>query len=751
MSNRKVLAAMALALPFTALAQETAPADVAADADAGSGAVELETVTVTAERRTENVKDVPISVSTLGGEALDVLNSSGQDVRLLSARLPSLNIESSFGRAFPRFYIRGYGNTDFHLNASQPVSLVIDEVVQENPILKGFPIFDVDQVEVLRGPQGTLFGRNTPAGVVKFDSAKPVFTPGGYFSVSEATYNTANVEGAINLPVNEEWALRLSVLYQHRDDYVDNEYTGEDDAYEGYDDRAVRFQALYAPSQDFSALFNAHARDLGGTARLFRANIFEQGSNDFADGFDEDEVYLDGDNDQTVKTYGSNLRLKWSLGEFALSSITGFETVDAYSRGDVDGGYGCGFCGLENGPGFVPFPSETADGIRDHQQWSQEFRIESDTGGPLGWQAGVYYFYEDYTIESFSYDTLAGGVLSEYADSSQTNKAWAGFGSLSYQFTEALSGKAGLRVTRDEKDFETDVANYYNASGATLVGDEFSADPSDSQVNWDVSALYVLTPQTNLYARVATGFRGPSVQPASVFGPQSVADSETNLSYEVGVKSDLFDRRARIAFDVFAYTVDDQQLSAVGGAGNQTTLINADKTVGRGAELDFQAYLIDHLLATLGASYNFTEIRDGSLAVYPCGTGLCTPTDPAGDTPGTVSIDNNPLPQAPKWVANATLRYGIPTDNGEYFFYTDWSYRSKVNFFLYEAEEFEGKPLLEGGVRIGYNWSDARYELAAFGRNITDQRRAVGAIDFDNLTGFLNEPRIFGVQFIARY
>ena len=101
-----------------------------------------------------------------------MLGSGGDDVRFLSGRVPSLNIESSFGRAFPRFYIRGLGNTDFDLNASQPVSLVYDDVVQENPLLKGFPVFDLDRIEVLRGPQGTLFGRNTPAGVVKFESAQ---------------------------------------------------------------------------------------------------------------------------------------------------------------------------------------------------------------------------------------------------------------------------------------------------------------------------------------------------------------------------------------------------------------------------------------------------------------------------------------------------------------------------------------------------------------------------------------------------
>ena len=187
-----------------------------------SKTAELESITVTAERRSENIKDVPNSVSAVRGELLDVLNSGGQDVRLLAARVPSLNIESSFGRAFPRFYVRGLGNTDFDLNASQPVSLLFDDVVQENPILKGFPVFDVDQIEVLRGPQGTLFGRNSPAGVVKFESAKPRQVQEGYLYASGGSFSAANLEGAYNMPLNAQWALRVAAQAQHRGDWVED-------------------------------------------------------------------------------------------------------------------------------------------------------------------------------------------------------------------------------------------------------------------------------------------------------------------------------------------------------------------------------------------------------------------------------------------------------------------------------------------------------------------------------------------------
>src|SRR5437868_14623213 len=177
-----------------ALAQTTAKPATGVTPSANQGVGEI---IVTAQRRFENIQRIPVSVGIIDNQQLNAINSSGSDIRGLSGRVPSLNIESSFGRTFPRFYIRGLGNTDFDLNASQPVSMVYDDIVLENPILKGFPVFDIAQVEVLRGPQGTLFGRNTPAGVVKFDSKKPTQDTEGYVDASYGSYGNLNVEAAL--------------------------------------------------------------------------------------------------------------------------------------------------------------------------------------------------------------------------------------------------------------------------------------------------------------------------------------------------------------------------------------------------------------------------------------------------------------------------------------------------------------------------------------------------------------------------
>ncbi len=748
--------ALVLALPGAALAQDADPVDPAATTDAKT----LDTLMVTAQRKIENAQDVPISITTVDPQKLDVLNSGGGDVRVLSGRVPSLNVESSFGRAFPRFYIRGYGNTDFRLNTSQPVSLVYDDVVQENPILKGFPMFDLEQVEVLRGPQGSLFGRNSPAGVVKFDSVRPSQDMDGYAKLGAGSDNMVNFEGAVGGGVSERWSMRASALFQRRDDWVENTFDGPNDGFEGYDESAARVQALYE-GEDFQALLNVHARHLNGTARLFRANIFKPGSNDLVDGFDEDKVSLDGYNHSELDSEGGSARISWDLGGYTLHSITGYESVETYSRGDVDGGYGASFL-PDSGPGVIPFASETADGIPDHSQWTQEIRLESDNGTAFNWQAGLFYFAEDYDVESFSYDSLNGGAQDGYQRVRQTNDSWAVFAAATWDVSPAFQLRGGLRYTWDEK--ELTVEEYWNTGFVPCVLEgkctldqlaalepdgDLSASPEDKKLSWDLSGTYALSDDVKLYGRVATGYRGSSIQSAGAFNAKSVADPETSTSFEVGVKADLWERRARLNAGLFYYEVKDQQLTAVGGASNANILLNAERSTGQGFELDFQAYLTDGLLLTVGSSYNDTEIKDDDLAVSVCAA--CTVTDPLDGT-GRALIDGNALPQAPKWTHNLTLRWGVPVgDTGEFYAFTDWSYRSEVNYFLYDSREFTGKPLVEGGLRLGYNWAYGKYDVALFGRNILDEVQAVGGIDFNNLTGFINEPRVVGVEFKAAF
>ena len=728
-------------------------------AAAAQTAGQLQTITVTAERRLENIRDVPSSVSALQGEMLEMLNSSGQDVRQLAGRVPSLNIESSFGRAFPRFYIRGIGNTDFDLNASQPVSLVFDDVVQENPILKGFPLFDLERIEVLNGPQGTLFGRNSPAGVVKFESAKPGKKFEAYALASVGRYSAVSLEGMVNLPVSDVLSMRLAAQSQNRDDWVKNtNANGPTKELEGYHDNAARLQFLLTPGKDFSALLGFHHRKLDGSARVFRANIIKPGTNQLVDGFDETKVSQDGINSQDLTSSGANLNLRWDLGGVTLRSITGYETVESFSRGDIDGGFGAVFLGPGNsGPGFIPFDAESADGMPKHKQFTQEIRIESNGSGALKWLAGLYYFDEKLNIDSFNYSSIGGNVQNGYATQQQDNKAYAVFGSVNLDVTESLKLRGGLRYTKDEKDFVAD-RNQAPPFSPVFIGRR-TANTSATNTSGDFSASLALTRDMNVYGRVATGFRAPAIQGRLLFGDQlSVAKSEKVTSYEAGVKADLMNRRARIAASVFSYEIKNQQLTAVGGAANFNQLVNAAKTSGQGAELTMQLLATDNLLFGLSGSYNKTKIRDANLRVDACGSGctvldpITAPANPAiGKFSPTVSIDGNSLPQAPRTILNFTAKYTLPLAGGEMFVLGDVAYRSKINFFLYESTEYTGKALTEGGLRVGYGFGGGKYEAAAFVRNISNQIRVVGGIDFNNLTGFINEPRSFGASFKAMF
>ncbi|MBW8847965.1 MAG: TonB-dependent receptor [Burkholderiales bacterium] len=767
------LLALALGAAFP---MQAAFAQAAAAPEAKKDVNQLEAVIVTGSRRAENLKDVSLSISAIKSEELDTYNASGQDVRALSGRVPSLNIESDYGRTFPRFYVRGLGNTDFDMNASQPVGLVYDDVVQESIALKGFPVFDMEQVELLRGPQGTLFGRNSPAGVMKFDSAKPGKRLEGYANFSYGRWNSANLEAAVNVPLNDDWQMRVAGIVQRQDNRVHNPIAataGATSDLEGYNDKALRLQARYR-NGGFEGLFKVQARDFKGTATTFRANIMKRGSNDLVDGYDDSSYPTDGYNSQTLKSSEASARLRWDFDGMSLYSISAYDRAKFYSRGDVDGGFGSRFGGIPDGPKYypsgsttpypsvIPFDSQTADGIPYLRQMTQEFRLQSNTSAPLQWIAGLYYFNEKLQVDSFNFDSFAAGdPQNGYAVQHQEAKSWAAFGNIKYALTPDLKLTGGLRYTDDKKDFDA-VRTWTpgKANNVDIIG-PFFAHPKSTNWSWDLGANYSIDKSTSVFTRVATGYRAPSIQGRVLFGDAiSIANAEKVLSVEAGFKADLLDNTARISGTVFKYRVKGMQLTAGSGSTNQNQLVNAAKVEGQGFELDAQAIIARDWRTTLGFSYNDTKIKDPNLFVQPCGnanfqfleanTG-CTVLNAAGPLPGTVSINGNPLPRAPKVTWNWTLKYSTEIGDGELSVLTDWAYKDKYNMFLYEAVEYKAKSALEGGLRVGYGWANGKYEVAAYSRNITNHRQVVAAIDFDNLTGIVNEPRSYGVQFKASF
>ena len=403
-----------------------------------------------------------------------------------------------------------------------------------------------------------------------------------------------------------------------------------------------------------------------------------------------------------------------------------------------------------SGPGEIPFPSETASGIPNLQQFTQEVRLMSPAAHRLAYQFGLYYFWEFVEMEDFNYDTLAGGALDGAARQEQESTARAAFAALTFQMLENLELGAGLRLSHDAKDYTAWRDQAPAVTGAGPLG-PIHENPQDTVWSGDMSLRYQVAPNVQTYLRTARSFRAPSIQGRLLFGDAvTVADTETILSFEGGTKLRLWEQRLHLNMAAFHYFMQDQQLTAVGGETNFNRLVNADSTIGRGVEAELIFMPITALEVSAGLSYNQTRIDDPNLAIQGCGA-PCTMLDPLV-ADGIFSIDGNGLPQAPGWIADVALSYVLSLPAGvRLVASTDWAYRSRVRFFLYDSVEYADDWLLVGGIRLACLLPGADVEVAIIGRNILNDTSPTGGIDFNNLTGYVNEPRFWSLEMVRRF
>ncbi len=757
-------AALAAAASCALVAATSATAQDAASATPAAGN-ELGDIVVTAERRAENLQKVPISVGVINGAGLRDFQSGGDDTLLsLSGKVPSLYVESTTGRIFPRFYIRGLGNIDFYLGASQPVSIIQDDVVLEHVVLKSNPAFDIQQVEVLRGPQGSLFGRNTTAGIIKFDTAKPTQDFQARATASYGSYNTVNIDAGIGGPIiADKLAYRVSALYQHRDNWVDNSFTGvsddgtrvnRKDALGGFDEKDVRLQFLLTPTEKLSILASGHARDYEGTSTIFYRGSITKGTNAVPSTLDRSQIALDeGDgNPQHYWTYGGSLHADYDFGGVKLTSISAYETSHGYSRGDTDGGAAANFPvgGVPNGFG------ESQGRLRSLGQFTEEVRLASDGSDRFKWQIGGIYFDSrddtEFDQRAFFLNPPARNP-NNWVLLHDINTSWGIFGQTSYKITDKLTITAGVRETKDTKSTRLLKTADTAAGVVTYTGRRYVR-LSDTKPSWDVSALYELTPNVSLYGRIARGFRGPTIQGRSaVFNSDfTTANSETNTSYEGGIKSSFLDNRVRLNLTGFTYVVDNIQLNGNDSNGNGV-LFNANKAKAYGMEAEAEVKPVPNLTLSAGLSLLHTEIDDKRVFAQVCalnGIVVCTVENPTVKIGANTfaQIDGNALPNAPKYNLDLTARYDLPIGPGKAFISTDWNIQGYTSFVPYKTKEFASKGNFEGGLKVGYDLKS--YEVAVFARNITNEKNLKGVID-NYMAGVYNDPRIIGVSVSAKF
>jgi len=708
----------------------------------------LEEIVVTAQKREQTLSEVPAAVSAITGELVNDYLGGAQDIRALAARVPGLNIETSNGRTQPRFYLRGLGNIDFDVNANQPVAMIFDEIALENNTVRSLPLFDIERIEVLKGPQGSLFGRNTNAGVIKIDSVKPSSERNGYFLASYGSRETFITEAASNFSFTDTLTARASLKYQERGKWIDNTYNGPGDDFGAFDEFAWRLQLLWQPSDSFSGLLKLHGFSQDGSdPNVFYANAIAVGTSGLRPEFNEKVASHDSEiATMELDHYGGALNLRWDFSNnLSLTSITGYDTVENFQSADVDGGEvsfnpdDLGKLGKQ-----LWFGVATGDGLDDLEQFSQEFRLAGQAE-KLFWQAGFYYFDEDFDLINQDFINPAATALV-----SQQTQSMALFGQVEYELSDAWALTVGGRWTDDEKDLQVGPG----VPGGTVTPASISV--SDDFFNWDVAVTFDSSEDWTWYGRIATGSRGPVT--LGRFGFVSSAKTEDTLSGELGFKSMLMDGRARWNTSVYTFRNDDQQLTATGGAANVNQLLNANRVNGYGFETEFDLQVTERLFTSANLSYNDTEIDDAELRDDLCGSApTCTGLDPiAGIREGffgpvtEVYIDGNPLPRTPEWIFNFILQYTHPLQNGDLYFNTDWNYRDESNLFLHRSIEFVQEARWLGGLRAGYR-TDGGLDFALVGRNITDEVVVEGGINFLNLTAFVNEPAYWGFEFRAGF
>ena len=572
-----------------------------------SASGQLETVTVTARRRTESAQEVPTPMSVIGGQALE--SQRVYRIQDLQQLVPSVNVAYMHARQ-SSVSIRGLGNNPASDGLEGSVGLYIDNVYLGRPGMAVFDLMDIEQLEVLRGPQGTLFGKNTTAGVINISTRAPSFTPERSIETSVGEDGYFQTKGTISGPLNDELAGRFSAYRTRSDGDIKNEYNGHD--LNGGSRQGFRGQLLYKPNEAFNLRwigdYNEEASS-AGTRVLYSTGPTINGTNLYQSRADaagatlvngaHRKVNLDNDQRVTVFQGGTSLEANWTLpSDFTLTSVSAYRWWNFTPRNDD---------GLN-----VPASYNAGVSVED-KQWSQEFRLASPTGGFFDYVVGAYYFGSDLDNKSFAYygpqaDIWNGtptGALSNVTSIGNGHirtDSFALFAQGTWHLTERLDFTAGLRGTYEEKSAW--VSRNAPVGGAAVSGAAATArngrtgayDSGDlNQYSTSPSGLlnlsYRLSDDVLGYATLSHGEKSGGVNLAVGSAPTAGADSlligtERANNAELGFKSTLWDRRLQLNANLFWTQVNGYQTNAYDYGNRVQYLTNAGSVRSRGVELE---------------------------------------------------------------------------------------------------------------------------------------------------------------------
>ena len=585
---------------------------------------QLEEIIVTAQKREQSLQDVSIAISAFDSAQIAELGLT--NVEQLPALIPNVELSDARGAGLPTWVIRGAGLEDFNANNTPVSAIFYDEVYMTSNALGGIGLFDIDRVEVLKGPQGGLYGRNATGGAIRVLSTKPDLNEtSGFVRGTYGQWDRWGLEGAIGGPIIEnKLAYRLAVTTDQGGGWQDSLVTPEDDEHGDRDFQAVRAQLLFTPSDELEILFKIDSgRDQSETPLPRLAGTYSaaydfdycgaiyQGRRDDSSciGFHNliDAIYGftlglptpadQKSNGETVVSNpinrldnewtGYNLSIDWDLGDTTFKSITSYYEFDFFQFFDYDA---TPLAIVSSAEGFP-------DGETDFEQWSQEFRLTSAGDGPLTWLAGAMYAEDtNESLQSFTVEALTALGFVPFteglANYTQDTETWAVYGQVGYDLTDRLNLHGSLRYTDEDKDIDY-LSTVVIQGFAVPLGDVEGFETSLEE-NWSghIGLDWNISDNTMLYARFSRGFKSGGFFAAFTDNNDQLTPyaEEINDSYEIGIKSNPTDD-LQINAAAFFYDYQDAQGTInVPSDGSPTGTLMTIGTVGDaehyGAEVD---------------------------------------------------------------------------------------------------------------------------------------------------------------------
>jgi iron complex outermembrane receptor protein len=693
----------------------------------------LEEVVITAEKRESTVQDTPISIAAFSGD--DLAKAGVVSTAALPTLVPGLNVQSE---VIGKVVIRGVGTENFTVGSDPGIAIHQDGVYLARSSTSIFEFFDTQRVEVLRGPQGTLYGRNATGGVINIISNEPGEGFGGYGRLDLGNYAKRRLEGAINVPFADTASGRLSVLYAERDGFTENKIAGANQrGIEDLDNQdlwAARLQFKYAPNESFAALLAAsvsrddsnpppfkYFTDVAGN-RLPWAGPMDQLLPDLREVAHGYEQTVPGSARTApsigrANTSGAHAKLRWDLGWARLMSQTAYRKTE--------------FSWLNDGDGLDQF-FVTYFQDDESKQLTQEFQLSSTGAGRLEWIVGAFYLDEESTQFAglaFNIGIPPPGINGILIDGESNTKSYSVFAQGTWSFSDRMRGTLGVRYTKDDKDGDL----VYNLFGGLLPppgppGTSWSDVLNDSwsAVTPKVGVDYDFTDDIMGYLSATRGFKSGGF---NLIAPQSPYEPEFLWNYELGLKTRFADGRVIANFGAFWYDYKDMQVGKIVNLSD--VLTNAAESTLKGIEAEVRARLGSGFELNLGASildakYNEFLTEDPAINAAPAplgpNAGACERRD---TTPGagnrSVSLEGCRLRRAPRFSGNLGLSWSGSVGAGTLGVRGDFAYKSKQYFTQFNRETVSQDSYGLLNLRVTYTGASERWSITAWADNLTDK------------------------------